>query len=97
MKPEQLYQELRHLAEKLHVQVAEHNFRTTGIHVNSGYCKVKEKDHFIIDKHLRINQKIETLAEWLSGLPHESIYVMPAVREYLERFKALNGDEKTAS
>lgn len=90
MKPEQLYQELRHLAEKLDVQVAEHNFRTTGIHVKSGYCKVKGKDHFIIDKHLRVNQKLETLAEWLSGQPHESVYVMPAVREYLERLKSLS-------
>jgi len=93
MKPEQLYQELKHLAEKLAVQVAEHNFRTTGIHVKSGYCIVKGKDHCIIDKHLRINQKIEVLAECLSDMPHESVYVIPAVREYLERFKKLSNNE----
>ena len=91
MKPEQLYIELKHLAEKLDLQVCEQNFRTTGIHVRSGYCKIKGKDHCIIDKHLRINQKMEVLGECLSSLPHESVYVMPAVRDYLDRFKSFRG------
>jgi len=90
MKPEQLYQELKHLAEKLNLQVLEQNFRTTGIHVKSGYCKVKGKDHCIIDKHLRVNQKMEVLGECLSVLPHESVFAIPAVREYLDRFKAFS-------
>ena len=87
MKPEQLYQELKHLAEKIDLQVSEQNFRTTGIHVKSGYCKVRGKDHCIIDKHLRLNQKLEILGECLGMMSHEAIYVMPAVREYLERFR----------
>ncbi|MCJ8502490.1 hypothetical protein [Desulfatitalea alkaliphila] len=87
MKPEQLYRELKELAEKLDIRVLEQNFRPTGIHVKSGYCKVKDKDHCIIDKHLRLNQKVEVLAECLAGLPIESIYIVPAAREYLDRFK----------
>ena len=87
MKPEQLYQELKDLAEKLGIQVSEQNFRTAGVHVSSGYCKVKGKDHCIIDKHLRLSQKVDVLAECLGALPIESIYIVPAVREYLDLFK----------
>lgn len=94
MKPEQLYHELKILAEKLGVQVSEQNFRNTGIRVKSGSCIVKDVPHCIIDKHLRLNQKVEILAENLSRMPHESIYVVPAVREYLERFKPLNNPSK---
>jgi hypothetical protein len=86
MKPEQLYQELKALADKLSLQVMEQNFRTTGIPVKSGYCKVKDIDHCIINKHLKTNQKMEILAECLSRMPLESIYIIPAVREYLDQF-----------
>lgn len=86
MKPEQLYQELKGLAEKLGVQVSEQNFRPTGIHVKSGHCKIKGDDHCIIDKHLKIRQKVEVLAECLTQFPHENIYVVPALREFLEQF-----------
>jgi hypothetical protein len=87
MKPEQLYRELKDLAEKLGIVVSEQNFRPTGIRVRSGYCKVQGKDHCIIDKHLRLNQKIEFLAECLNTLPMDSIYIVPAVRELLDRGK----------
>jgi hypothetical protein len=87
MKPEKMYQELKLLAEKLGLQVSEQNFRKTGIHVSSGICKVKDKDHCLIDKHLKTKQKAEVLAECIIELPHESVYVVPAVRDYLEQFK----------
>jgi hypothetical protein len=86
MKPEQLYHELKSLAEQLGLQVFENNFKTTGIHVRSGYCIVKDKPCCIIDKSLKIIRKAEALAECISQLPHETIYVVPAVREYLEQF-----------
>ena len=89
MKPDKLYQEMRDLAEKLGIVVSEQNFRNTGIHVNSGYCKVKDKDHCIINKHLKLDKKIEVLGECISLFPHESVYAVPAVREFLETFKRI--------
>ena len=44
MKPEQTYQDLKELAEKLGVNVSEQNLRSTGIKVKSGLCKVKGKN-----------------------------------------------------
>jgi hypothetical protein len=90
MKPEKIYRELKELAEKLGLQVSEQNFRKTGIHVRSGMCKVKDQDHCLIDKHLKLKQKVEVLAECIVELPHESVYVVPAVRDFLEQFKPIN-------
>jgi hypothetical protein len=86
MKPEQIYQELIGIFEKFDISVSEQNFRKTGIKVKSGYCKVKEEKRFIIDKHLKIHKKIDTLAEFIASLPHENIFIIPAVREVLNKY-----------
>jgi len=86
MKPEQLYQDLKELAEKLGISVSEQNFRNTGINVKSGLCKVKGKKLFIIDKHRSIHKKNEILASCLSKMPHEDVYVIPAVRELIKKY-----------
>ena len=85
MKPEQIYQELKDLAEKLEITVSEQNFRTTGIAVQSGLCKVRGKNVFIMDKHKSIHKKIKILAAHLTEIPHENIFMVPAVRDLLEK------------
>jgi hypothetical protein len=96
MRPEQLYQALKELAEKMNLRVMEQNFRPTGIRVKSGWCKIKGVDFCIVDKHLKLNQKTEILAECLCQMPLESIFIVPAVREYLDRFKGLRRDAPEA-
>jgi hypothetical protein len=86
MKPEQIYQELKDLAERLAVTVSEQNLRTAGIKVKSGLCTVKGKDLFVMDKHKSIHKKIKILAAQLADMPHEDIYVIPAVREMLNKY-----------
>ena len=86
MKPDQLYHELKKIAEKVELHVSEQNFRNTGIHVRSGYCKVKEEHWCIIDKHAKLSQKVEALAECLCEMPLESIYILPAVRDFMDGF-----------
>lgn len=86
MKPEQLYHELKMLAERLGVEVLEHNFRSTGIKAKSGLCKVKERKLFIIDKHRSFREKNEILASGLSKTPHEDIYIIPALRDILKKY-----------
>ena len=88
MKPEQIYEELKHIAEKLGVLVQEQNFKAVGLKAKSGFCKVKEEQRFIIDKHKSIHKKVKSLASFVSTLPHESIYVIPAVREIIELNKS---------
>ena len=85
MKPEQIYQELKDLAEKLGITVSEQNLRKTGISVKSGICKVKGKQIFIMNKHKSIKKKNMILTSFLKELPHEDIYVVPAVRELISK------------
>jgi hypothetical protein len=85
MKPEQIYQELKDLAEKLEITFSEQNLRIAGLKVKSGLCKVKGKNLFIMDKHKSIHKKIDILASLLAKFPHEDLYIMPAIREILEK------------
>ena len=86
MSPEQLYHDLKELAERLGVSVMEHNFRKTGIKVKSGLCKVKGKKIFIMNKHKSIHDKNEILLFCISKMPHEDIYIVPYLREMLKRY-----------
>ena len=86
MKPEFLYRELVELAEKLQVSVSEQNLRLSGIKVKSGLCKVKGEYVFIMDKHKPYHKKAKILAKCLSRMRHDEIYVVPAVREVLNRY-----------
>lgn len=88
MKPEQIYQELKNILEKLGIPVFEKNFKDAGIKVKSGFCRVNTEDRFIIDKSKRLSKRIEILASFISTLKHEDIYVIPAVREVIEANKA---------
>ncbi|UCD79763.1 MAG: hypothetical protein JSW26_31000 [Desulfobacterales bacterium] len=86
MKPEQIYQELKDLAEKLEISVSEQNLKTAGIKVKSGLCKVKGKNMFIMDKHKSIHKKIKILASHLATIPCEHVFVIPAVRDLLDKY-----------
>ena len=87
MKPEQIYQELKNTSEKLGVAVLEKSFKNTGLKVKSGFCKVNNEDRFIIDRNKKIKKKVQILAEFVSTLKHEDIYMIPAVRETIEKYR----------
>ena len=94
MKTEQIYQGLKELAEKLNITVSEKNLLNTGLKVKSGLCRVKEKQLFVMDKNKHINKKVEILASCISQLPLEEVYIVPAIRETLEKFKSEKEGEK---
>jgi len=85
MKPDQIYHELIALAEKFDITVSEQNFRSTNVTVKSGFCIVKGEKRFIMDKHLKIHAKIDALASYLNQLPHEDVYIIPALRDVLDQ------------
>jgi len=90
MKPEQLYQHLKEAAEKLGITVSEQNFRNAGIKVKSGLCKVRGNHLFIMNKHISVHRKNKILTACLSRMPHEDVYIVPAVREILAKENAKN-------
>jgi ABC-type enterochelin transport system substrate-binding protein len=92
MKPDQMYQELKDLAEKLGVAVEEHNFRATAVGARSGLCTVHGKQRFVMDKHKSIHKKIAILAAAIAKLPTEDVFIVPAVRALLDK----HADEEDA-
>jgi hypothetical protein len=86
MQPEQIYQELKDLAEKLGVMVSEQSFRASGIPVKSGFCIVKGQMHCIIDKNIGLRKKTMVLAQTIDILPHENMFVVPAVRDIIQKY-----------
>jgi hypothetical protein len=84
MKPDELYEHLRALLEKMGISVSEQNLKTSGIPVRSGYCKVKDQRRFIIDKHLSIHQKNKLLASFLHQTPLDDTFIPPKVREFIQ-------------
>lgn len=87
MKPDQLYHLLKTTAEKVGIMVKEHNLRNRGIPVASGLCRVGEERLFIMDKRLPVREKIDILAECLAGQELDEVYIVPAVRERLQRYR----------
>ncbi len=88
MKLEQLYNSLKELAEKLGITVLELSFKNTGIKVKSGLCKVKGQQMLIVDKHKSIYSKVDILASLLSDFTLDDVYIVPAVRDVLDKHKA---------
>ncbi len=86
MKADQLYQQLKELAEKLGIEVSEQSFKYSGIRVQSGFCRVKDQDRYIMDKNISIHRKNAYLAKCLAYKPLDDIYIVPAVRDYLEKY-----------
>lgn len=87
MKQDELYQHLKDLAEKLEIRFFEKNFRNVGISVKSGLCKIEGYHHFFMDKHKKIREKNEILAQALAQFPLDDIYIVPALREFIEQHK----------
>ena len=95
MKPEQIYNSLKDLAEKLNIAVSEENFKKSGVRTKSGYCIVKGEQRFIIDKHLKIREKVGALSSFLGNQPHEDLYVVPAIRRILRQSAAQNQERES--
>ncbi len=76
---------MKEFAEKLDITVWERSFRNTGVKVKSGSCKIRGKEHFIMDMRLPVRRKNSILASHLSGIPREDIYIVPAVRDFLDK------------
>jgi len=95
MKIEQIYHNLKDLAEKFGITVTEHNFRNTGIKVKSGLCTVKGQQLFIMDKNKSLHTKVDILASCLGEMPIDDIYIVPALREFLDQYKPKKGSNKS--
>lgn len=89
MNADRLYQELKDLSERMGVEVSEQNFRATGIKARSGYCIVKGKPMYLIDKNKRLPERIQILSEFLGKMISEDVFMVPALRVHLAKYRPL--------
>jgi len=87
MKKTELYQHLIEIAVKFGITVSEQNFRATNVNAVSGLCVIRDELVFVMDKHLPVADKVELLAACLRTMPLDDIYIIPAIRDYLNRIK----------
>ena len=70
------------LAEKLSIEV-----RSVPLDGNGGLCRVKGKQVLYVNQMLSKARQLEVLLRGLSEIPVDDVYVLPALRELLEKHK----------
>ena len=84
MKKNKLYEEFEILAEKLGLKILNGKGSFDG-----GICIVNEKKVIVLNKTKPIEQRLRVLANIFLEFNLEKIYLVPALRAYIEEFRAL--------
>jgi len=84
MKNDKLYTHFEDLAEKLGLKILKGKGDFTG-----GTCIVNKKKVIVVNKQKPIEQRLKTLANSFLQFDLEKIYVVPAVRAYIEEHRTL--------
>ena len=83
MEPEKIYQHLEEIAIKIGISIRYENLSAAPHPAQSGLCRLKGRNVFIMDSTKKIHQRIEILASCLSQMDLDGVYVVPAVRSLL--------------
>lgn len=87
MDNKKVFHELCGVAERLGIRVMQRVLKTRPIRVQSGLCTVRGEPRIIIDRNLSDAEKVEVIAEGLSSFDLEGIFLVPHLREVLERYR----------
>ena len=79
MKKEKLYTEFENLAEKLGLRVIKGKGDFQG-----GSCIIKDEKVIVVNKRKPIEQKLKILASCFNKIDLNGIYIVPALRAYIE-------------
>jgi hypothetical protein len=87
MDPESIYQHLEQIAEKVGISIRYENLASSEVTPSSGLCRVRGRYLYIMDTSKDVDERIKALCQCLGQMDLEGIYVMPAVRELLDRWR----------
>ena len=85
MKKEKLYIEFENLAEKLGLRVIKGKGDFQG-----GSCIIKDEKVIVVNKRKPIEQKLKILASCFNKIDLNGVYIVPALRAYIEDSNALD-------
>ena len=84
IKNEKLYYHFEDLAQKLGLKILKGKGDFVG-----GTCTVNKETVIVVNKHKPIEQRLRTLANSLVEFDLEKVYMVPAVRAYIEEQETL--------
>mgnify|MGYP001363235203 CR=1 FL=1 len=82
MKNDKLYLEFENLAQKLGLRILKGRGNFAG-----GTCIVNDEKVIVLNQMKPIEQRLKTLASSFLEWDLEKIYVVPALRSYIEKYK----------
>jgi hypothetical protein len=85
MEPYKALEHLEGLARKLGIEVVHQNLATDEYSSGGGLCKVKGAYKVLLDRSDPIERRIQILARALSSFNRDDVYMLPFVREILDK------------
>ena len=79
-KPEKLITLFEELADKLNINLLQDKGDFTG-----GSCLVKDENFIVVNKRKTVEQRLKILAQEFSKKDLSDIYIIPALREFIEK------------
>jgi hypothetical protein len=80
-----LLSQLEELAGKFEIEIRYGNIAVEGSHPAGGLCRVNGQYVLIIHSRLTGKEKIGVITEALQGFDLGAVYVMPFIREFLDK------------
>jgi hypothetical protein len=87
MQNSKILQYLEELAFQLGIEIVNERLGGTDVFIEGGLCKVKGTYKIFMDPSTPIQNKIEVLARSLSSFHTENVYLLPFIREILQKAK----------
>ena len=85
MKNNKLLEEFNLLAEKLDIKIMKGKGDFSG-----GSCTVNNKKVIVINNGKPIEQRLNVLASWFKDYNLDSLFIVPALREYINGINSLD-------
>ena len=82
-----LLNQLEELAGKLGIEIRYGNIAVEESHRTGGLCRVNGQYVLIIHSRLTVKEKIGIIIKTLKGFEMDDVYVIPVIRELLDKFK----------
>jgi len=85
MQNSKILQYLEDLAFRLGIEIVNEKLGGTDFYTKGGLCKVRGSYKIFMDPAVPIEDRIEILARSLSSFHTEEVYLLPLIREILEK------------
>ncbi len=89
MKPEEIYNELLEIADKLGITVRKDKGKFRG-----GSCVLNEHKIIVINNSIPLTAKASILAKCLNSFSIENVFIKPAIRNYINTITSHDTDDK---